>query len=644
MILVRAVSTTLLSRFRLSRSARFALLGALVLALPPLLLGPWLPFVDLTAFVGMSSYPTQLSYGPFHYYIFQFSYIGHYALCRFLSALHLPVSSQVVVLYLLQAGVCFAVICRLMERMVENVWLRCLGISLGALACWDAQFIWGGPLAFSLAAMNLTIAMYFTLREAAEPAARSTGWVVGLFGFAGLVCHPFALPFAMALCALRVLLLAGRRLENTGMAAALALFGWVIIKDSPAGESFSASRLSELIGLNAPEMGDRLVGLFTQDAQAAQFLFGFAPTGLGLYFVMLGVVHCIGFCTAPFVACYARESRPLRMLALLTTGVAVLYFIGRDVPAAPIPQWPQRILTFYSPFTFLAGIVGPAYLIRRFWPPRLRVGDRWGKVGWIVPLAILGCLALVQLPVFRLGENIRKSYEATRAEILRSPVKNAFLVVSNVDSIRPFYLRCIPFLLFSDPEIVARRITIFTEWHFQPRHPTRLTEDTFNLGRARYLANFSVHRGLLEVKIMPHAADTFPVAEHTRAAGFGENANLAGKQFQQGIDLFQAGANRDAYEHFLTAVRLLPTYAEAHNNLGVILLDVGRGAEAMERFVLAVRIKPDFAEGRSNLGALLLDQGRPAEAIEHLEAAVRLSPNAPGPPALLAKARAAVAK
>jgi hypothetical protein len=43
-------------------------------------LGPWLLFVDVQAFVGLNTYWPQRSDGPLRHYASQFSYIGHHAL------------------------------------------------------------------------------------------------------------------------------------------------------------------------------------------------------------------------------------------------------------------------------------------------------------------------------------------------------------------------------------------------------------------------------------------------------------------------------------------------------------------------------------------------------------------------------------
>src|SRR4030095_3097226 len=61
---------------------------------------------------------------------------------------------------------------------------------------------------------------------------------------------------------------------------------------------------------------------------------------------------------------------------------------------------------------------------------------------------------------------------------------------ANLNTIEPFYLRSVPFLLFSDPQLVARNLTFWTRWSAQGRQPTRLSESGFELGRSAYRAEY----------------------------------------------------------------------------------------------------------------------------------------------------------
>jgi len=51
---------------------------------------------------------------------------------------------------------------------------------------------------------------------------------------------------------------------------------------------------------------------------------------------------------------------------------------------------------------------------------------------------------------------------------------------------------------------------------------------------------------------------------------------------------------QEAIEHYQQALRLMPDYIEAHNNLSAALLQTGRPWEAIEHFKEVLRLKPDF--------------------------------------------------
>lgn len=95
-----------------------------------------------------------------------------------------------------------------------------------------------------------------------------------------------------------------------------------------------------------------------------------------------------------------------------------------------------------------------------------------------------------------------------------------------------------------------------------------------------------------------------------------------------GCALTLAGDPAAAVPELLRAIELKPSLAEAHNNLGNALRALDRDAEAITHYAEAVRLKPEYAGARNNLGVALAEAGRPDEAIPHLEAALRAVPNA----------------
>jgi Flp pilus assembly protein TadD len=79
------------------------------------------------------------------------------------------------------------------------------------------------------------------------------------------------------------------------------------------------------------------------------------------------------------------------------------------------------------------------------------------------------------------------------------------------------------------------------------------------------------------------------------------------------------------------ALRLVPDFAEVHNNLALALPRQGRREEAVAHLREAIRCKPDYAEAYSNLGNALQDTGELDEAIASYRQAIKLDPSYAAP-------------
>ena len=67
------------------------------------------------------------------------------------------------------------------------------------------------------------------------------------------------------------------------------------------------------------------------------------------------------------------------------------------------------------------------------------------------------------------------------------------------------------------------------------------------------------------------------------------------------------GRNSEALDANLTAVRLSPQDAAAHNNLGITYQELAKLDEAETNYRQAIALKPNYAEAHSNLGNTLLE-------------------------------------
>jgi tetratricopeptide (TPR) repeat protein len=86
----------------------------------------------------------------------------------------------------------------------------------------------------------------------------------------------------------------------------------------------------------------------------------------------------------------------------------------------------------------------------------------------------------------------------------------------------------------------------------------------------------------------------------------------------------------DAQAEYEAALRLQPTYADAHNNLGDILLREGQTAAATREYQAALRFNPNLAEAHNNLGNIwYVTPGRMQDAAREYQAAIRLNPDLP---------------
>ena len=97
--------------------------------------------------------------------------------------------------------------------------------------------------------------------------------------------------------------------------------------------------------------------------------------------------------------------------------------------------------------------------------------------------------------------------------------------------------------------------------------------------------------------------------------------------------LHYAGVARYRCSRFDEAAGLLrqateaaPTYAEAHNSLGILLLETGQAAEARAVLERAVALRPDYANAHTNLGDALSTAGALEEAATVYRKAIALDP------------------
>ncbi|MDA8124820.1 MAG: tetratricopeptide repeat protein [Deltaproteobacteria bacterium] len=92
-------------------------------------------------------------------------------------------------------------------------------------------------------------------------------------------------------------------------------------------------------------------------------------------------------------------------------------------------------------------------------------------------------------------------------------------------------------------------------------------------------------------------------------------------------DVWQnSGIDQIARLYYQEALRIKPSYPEAHNNLAMILIKEGRIKEAEAEFRKAIMYKPNLVEAHNNLGAVLCSRRAYQEAADHFARALELMP------------------
>ena len=109
------------------------------------------------------------------------------------------------------------------------------------------------------------------------------------------------------------------------------------------------------------------------------------------------------------------------------------------------------------------------------------------------------------------------------------------------------------------------------------------------------------------------------------------NAISAGEYYNAGINRMDEKDYFSAIFLFKLAIRKMPDFAEAHNNLGLSLAALGKDfhLQALKSLRSAIRINPAFGEAHNNLGKLLTELGRYSQAVRICRKATELMPDNP---------------
>lgn len=101
--------------------------------------------------------------------------------------------------------------------------------------------------------------------------------------------------------------------------------------------------------------------------------------------------------------------------------------------------------------------------------------------------------------------------------------------------------------------------------------------------------------------------------------------------YHRGVDYITLGYYGYAIDAFENAIRIDPSYAEAHVKLGIVYSRIGKDVISIEHLTRAIMIKPNSAEAHYNLGLVYSSLGRRREATDSFRKAISLVPNDPLP-------------
>jgi tetratricopeptide (TPR) repeat protein len=94
-----------------------------------------------------------------------------------------------------------------------------------------------------------------------------------------------------------------------------------------------------------------------------------------------------------------------------------------------------------------------------------------------------------------------------------------------------------------------------------------------------------------------------------------------------GNEYLKKGKMEEAALYLLEAIKIMPDYPEAHNNLGIVYLKQSKLDEAIYEFGEAVKYKPSLARAHNNMGVALSMKGNYRDAIVKYHDALREDPN-----------------
>ncbi|MEO8595549.1 MAG: hypothetical protein ABI759_19680 [Candidatus Solibacter sp.] len=512
-----------------SRDTRLAIAASLAILVVPPFLTPFAPFHDSLAVIGLQSYPPRLSYGPTHYYVFQLTYILHHLISRLCMDIGIGAAGQSRLYYLIHALGYFAVTVGLLTRFVAHERLRAVTILLGALAFMDGMFVLGGPIPFSIAGVLLMLSV-LAISEASETERLPNRALLAALALMGMLCHPFAAPFFLALYAVNFLVTRRQRALSAAIFLGVAAYSVLISRDSP--ESVSSGQLWQLFDPNLPHLWHNFVEATGFDANYIRLTLGDPLPLVSAYANAIAALKLLG---ALLSVIYFQRlwSRPrLRLLLALNLAFLAMFATGVDVQNGWIlAQWPWRVWSVTNPLMYSFAIIAAVELGSTLKLPKLEIRANWALPAMAVLVVLL---ATVQYQIFAKGRMIQSTLDHLKATVAASGIHNALVSWNGAKNINPYFLRSVPYLMFSDPDMIARNLIFVADWHTGGRHNTHIPELNFPSPRPRLTMEFLPSQGTINavihgMELPAHYPMTVRFGARIPATGAGEPILTTGK-------------------------------------------------------------------------------------------------------------------
>jgi hypothetical protein len=450
----------------------FIILALSTLVLPAFFFGPYLPLPDLIIFVAVHSYPIELSYGPDVFYVFQYTYILVHIITRALRILGVPSASLVPLFYAIQAVGSFFIINGILSVLTKNRALKALALAICLLSFMNGQFLWGGPLAYSFGYLLAGFSAVLVFKESEDGKDRFLPMII--LSAMAISSHPFMAIFVLVNLASRLVFITRYRKGTCLGIFLILLYCFIIVKDNPEKIDVKITDLFYFM----PHIIERLETIFFCDNDTLKFLLPdlYRYSLIRIFFSFKSFIVFFGIITAPVYLFSKKASVPLKLLSIQATMAAIIFFFSVAYQNY-ISFWPDRILAAQNYLFFINGLVFAWVLVNH-----LRINDVFfNKIfsffckGILLKSALVFFIlysAICQSQLFyKANSSFLEQYSRLK-EITLDKAPNSVLY-TDVGYASPFYLAAVPFVLYSDLDVINNNTRIHTHWHQQKRHNFR---------------------------------------------------------------------------------------------------------------------------------------------------------------------------